>query len=60
MAVSKSDASHWHERAAQARARAARIMDAVARASQIKKAEAYDRLAEEVQRLLMDDHVRPE
>ncbi len=56
MAASKGDARHWHQRAAQARARAARIMDDSRRARQISKAEEYDRLAEEAQRLLVEDH----
>jgi hypothetical protein len=54
MVVAKGGVTHWHEQAAQARARAARIKDAVARERQIKKAEEYDRLAEQAQRLLQD------
>lgn len=56
MAALRSDARHWHQPAAEAGARAARIMDDGRRARQISKADECDRLAEQAQRLLVEDH----
>lgn len=56
MAASIGNAGYWYARAAQARARAYRIRDTAARERQIKKAEEFDRLAEQAQRQLVEDH----
>jgi hypothetical protein len=45
MPLIHNDPEHWHERAAEARALAAKMTDAMGKAAMIEIAEQYDRLA---------------